>query len=194
MAEGRIPKMPVYLNSPMAIKATEIFSRHHKEHKLSAAQCGIIDENTEFVRTVEESIELNSVRYPCVIISASGMASGGRVLHHLKTLLPNPRNSIVFAGFQAPGTRGDALVKGAESVKIHGEYWPVKAEVYNLESLSAHGDYNEILQWLGAGSMKPGKVYITHGEAIAGDVMRKRVRERFGWGVEVAELFEEVEI
>jgi len=194
MAEGRIPKMPIYLNSPMAIKATEIFSRHHKEHKLSAAQCGMIDENTELVRTVAESIELNSVRYPCMIVSASGMASGGRVLHHLKTLLPNPRNSIVFAGFQTPGTRGDALVKGAESVKIHGEYWPVKAEVHNLESLSAHGDYNEILQWLGAGSLNPQKVYITHGEALASDVMRKRVRDRFGWDVDVAELFEEVEI
>ncbi len=144
MGEGRIPKMPVYLNSPMAIKATEIFSRHHKEHKLSAAQCEMIDQNTGFVRTVEESIELNSARYPCVIISASGMASGGRVLHHLKTLLPNPRNSVVFAGFQAPGTRGDALINGADSVKIHGEYWPVKAEVYNLDALSAHGDYDEM--------------------------------------------------
>ncbi|MBL3554941.1 MULTISPECIES: MBL fold metallo-hydrolase RNA specificity domain-containing protein [Marinobacter] len=194
MGEGRIPKMPVYLNSPMAIKATEIFSRHHKEHKLNAAQCEMIDEHTEFVRTVDESIELNSVRYPCIIISASGMASGGRVLHHLKTLLPNPRNSIVFAGFQAPGTRGDALVNGAESVKIHGEYWPVKAEVYNLDSMSAHGDYEEILQWLEAGSLKPEKVYVTHGEIVASDVMRKRISEKFGWDTEVPELFDEASI
>lgn len=106
MTEGQIPKMPVYLNSTMAIKATEIFSQHHKEHKLSAAQCEMIDENIEFVRTVEESVELNSVRYPCIAISASGMASGGRVLHHLKTLLPYPRNSVVFAEFQAPATPG----------------------------------------------------------------------------------------
>jgi metallo-beta-lactamase family protein len=106
----------------MEIKTTETFARHHKEHKLSAAQCGMIDEKTEFVRTVMESIELNSVRYPCVIISSSGMASGGSVLNHLETLLPSSRNSIVFAGFQAPGTRGDALVNKVDSVKIHGEY------------------------------------------------------------------------
>jgi len=194
MSEKRIPKLPVYLNSPMAIKATEIFCKHHKEHKLNTSQCELIDDKTEFVRTVDQSIELDSVRYPCIIISASGMASGGRVLHHLKTLLPNPRNSIVFAGFQAPGTRGDALVNGAESVKIHGEYWPVKADIYNLDSMSAHGDYNEILEWLEQGSLKPEKVYVTHGEMVASDVMRKRIAEKFGWDAEVPELFEEVEI
>ncbi|MDK9557275.1 MBL fold metallo-hydrolase [Marinobacter sp. M216] len=194
MGEGQIPKLPVFLNSPMAIKATEIFCKHNKEHKLSTAQCELIDNSTKFVRTVEESIALDAVRYPCVIISASGMASGGRVLHHLKTLLPNERNSIVFAGFQAPGTRGDALVNGAESVKIHGEYWPVRADVFNLDSLSAHGDYEEILEWLGQGELKPEKVFVTHGEMLASDVMRKRICERFGWDVEVPELFEEVEL
>lgn len=194
MGQGRIPKLPVYLNSPMAIKATEIFCKHHKEHKLNGAQCELIDDKTQFVRTVEESIELDAARYPCIIISASGMASGGRVLHHLKTLLPNPRNSVVFAGFQAPGTRGDALVNGAESVKIHGEYWPVKAEIHNLDSMSAHGDYQEILQWLEQGNLKPEKVYVTHGEAVASDTMRKRITEKFGWNAEVPDLFEEVEI
>lgn len=192
MAEDKVPTLPVFLNSPMAIKATEIFCRHHKEHKLSSEQCTLIDSNTEFVRTVEESIKLDSVRYPCVIISASGMASGGRVLHHLKTLLPNPRNSIVFAGFQAPGTRGDALVNGAESVKIHGEYWPVKAEIHNLDSLSAHGDFSEILAWLEQGSLQPERVFITHGEPLASDLMRRRISERFGWNTTVPDLFDEV--
>lgn len=194
MGEGRIPELPVYLNSPMAIKATEIFCRHHKEHKLTATQCGMIDEKTKFVRKVEESIELDAARYPCVIISASGMASGGRVLHHLKTLLPNGRNSIVFAGFQAPGTRGDALVNGSESVKIHGEYWPVRADIFNLDSLSAHGDYEEILLWLSQGPLKPEKVYITHGELVAMDRMRCHITEKFGWCCETPELFDEVEI
>lgn len=194
MGEGRIPKLPVFLNSPMAIKATEIFCKHHKEHKLNHSQCELIDDKTEFVRTVDQSIELDGVRYPCIIISASGMASGGRVLHHLKTLLPNPRNSVVFAGFQAPGTRGDALVNGAETVKIHGEYWPVKAEIHNLDSLSAHGDYREILAWLEQGSLKPEKVYVTHGEMVASDTMRKRIHEAFGWQAEVPELYEDVEI
>jgi metallo-beta-lactamase family protein len=192
MAQKKIPKMPVYLNSPMAIRATEIFVHHHKEHKLDQAQCQLIDDNTEYVRTVDESIKLNAKRYPCIIVSASGMASGGRVLHHLKTLLPNNRNSVVFAGFQAPGTRGDSLVNGAGEVKIHGEYWPVKAEIYNIGSLSAHGDYREILDWLGQGSLSPDKVYISHGESLASDVMRKRIHERFGWDTEVPELFEEV--
>lgn len=194
MGEGRIPKLPVFLNSPMAIKATEIFCKHHKEHKLNTRQCELIDDKTEFVRTVDQSIELDAVRYPCVIISASGMASGGRVLHHLKTLLPNPRNSVVFAGFQAPGTRGDALVNGADKVKIHGEYWPVKAEIHNLDSLSAHGDYREILAWLEQGNLKPEKVYVTHGEMVASDTMRKRIHETFGWQAEVPELYEEVDI
>ncbi|MCK7546972.1 MBL fold metallo-hydrolase RNA specificity domain-containing protein [Marinobacter koreensis] len=194
MGEGRIPKLPVFLNSPMAIKATEIFCKHHKEHKLNTLQCELIDDKTEFVRTVDQSIELDGVRYPCIIISASGMASGGRVLHHLKTLLPNPRNSVVFAGFQAPGTRGDALVSGADKVKIHGEYWPVKAEIHNLDSLSAHGDYREILAWLEQGSLKPEKVYVTHGEMVASDTMRKRIHETFGWQAEVPELYEEVDI
>ncbi|UZD64752.1 MBL fold metallo-hydrolase [Marinobacter sp. AN1] len=194
MAQGKIPKLPVYLNSPMAIRATEIFCRHHKEHRLNQAQCELIDDNTHFVRTVEESIELTTKKFPAIIISASGMASGGRVLHHLKMLLPNPRNSIIFAGFQAPGTRGDAMVNGVESIKIHGEYWPVKAEIHNLDSLSAHGDYAEILEWLGQGQLTPEKVYITHGEMLAADVMRKRVHERFGWDCETPELFQEVEI
>lgn len=194
MGESRIPKLPVYLNSPMAIRATEIFSKHHKEHRLNQAQCGLIDDNTHFVRTVEESIELTTKKFPAIIISASGMASGGRVLHHLKMLLPNPRNSIVFAGFQAPGTRGDAMVNGVESVKIHGEYWPVKAEIHNLDSLSAHGDYEEILAWLEQGRLKPEKVYVTHGEMVAADMMRKHIRERLGWDSEVPELFEEVEV
>ena len=194
MEEGRIPEMPVYLNSPMAIKATEAFIKHHKEHKLDQSQCALIDDQTQYIRTVDESIELDAMRYPCVIVSASGMASGGRVLHHLKTLLPNPRNSIVFAGFQAPGTRGDALVNGAQSVKIHGAYWPVKAEIHNLDSMSAHGDYNEILSWLEQGNLKPDKVYVTHGEVVASDTMRKYITEKFGWDAEVPELFEEVDI
>jgi len=118
MAQGKIPKLPVYLNSPMAIRATEIFSRHHKEHRLNQAQCELIDDNTHFVRTVDESIELTTKKFPSVIVSASGMASGGRVLHHLKMLLPNSRNSIVFAGFQAPvpgGRHGERGRVGEDS-------------------------------------------------------------------------------
>jgi len=115
-------------------------------------------------------------------------------VHNQSIIICNPSNSVVFAGFQAPGTRGDALVNGAESVKIHGEYWPVKADIYNLDSMSAHGDYNEILEWLEQGSLEPEKVYVTHREMVASDVMRKRIAEKFGWDAEVPELFEEVEV
>lgn len=191
---NRIPSIPIYLNSPMAITATEIFCKHHKEHKLSQQDCYQLDADTHYVRTAEQSIELVNSRYPSVIISASGMASGGRVLHHLKSLAPNHKNSIVFAGFQAPGTRGDAMVSGADSIKIHGDYYPVRASVYNLESLSAHGDYQELLDWLGQSPIKPRQVFVTHGEAVAADSMRKKIKERFGWQARVPEPFETIDL
>jgi len=188
-----IPDLPVYLNSPMAIAATELFCRHHKEHRLSAEQCALIDNNTHYVRSVEESIDLNNSRYPAVIISASGMASGGRVLHHLKTLAPHGRNSIVLAGFQAPGTRGDALARGTDQLKIHGQYYPVRAAGHQLNSLSAHGDYEEILDWLGQGSLSP-RTFLTHGDPVPADNLRKLIEERLGWDARVAELYDEVKL
>lgn len=192
--QGRIPELPIYLNSPMAITATEIYCRHNKEHKLSADQCAEIDQGTHFVRTAEESIALNGSTYPSVIISASGMASGGRVLHHLKTLLPHHQHSIVFIGFQAPGTRGDALVNGRSEIKIHGQYYPVKAEVYHSGSLSAHGDYQEILDWLAASKINPKKVFVTHGERSASDAMRLNIKETLAWNACVPELGDEYEL
>jgi len=192
--EKHIPSVPVYLNSPMAIKATEIFHRYHREHRLTGDQCDQIDAGITYVRTVDESIALNARRQPAIIISASGMASGGRVLHHLKSLVTNHRNSVIFAGYQAPGTRGDAMVNGAERIKIHGEYFPVKASVHNLDSLSAHGDYEEILTWLKQSDIHPRKVFITHGEERAADAMRKHVEERLGWDAEVPDLFSDIEL
>ncbi len=153
-----------------------------------------MDQGTHFVRTPEESIELNKRKYPSIIISASGMASGGRVLHHLKALAPNHKNSIVFVGFQAPGTRGDALVNGAQQVKIHGAYHPVKAEVFHLDSLSAHGDYEEILEWLSQSPINPRKTFVTHGESTAADSMRLKLEEKFGWAVEVPDMGDEYEL
>ncbi|UZE95146.1 MBL fold metallo-hydrolase RNA specificity domain-containing protein [Alkalimarinus alittae] len=188
---NEIPDVPVYLNSPMAITATEIYCNHHKEHRLTAEECEKIDKDTHFVRTPEESIELNNRKYPSIIISASGMASGGWVLHHLKALLPNHRNSVVFVGFQAPGTRGDAMVNGAEQVKIHGAYHPVRAEVSQIDSLSAHGDYVEILDWLDQSNINPKQVFVTHGEPVASDSMRLKLEEKFGWKVEVPDYGEE---
>ncbi|MFT5718607.1 MAG: metallo-beta-lactamase family protein [Oleiphilaceae bacterium] len=192
--ENRIPNLPIFLNSPMAITATEIFCRHNKEHKLTAEQCSIIDQGTQYVRTAEESIELNNSQYPSVIISASGMASGGRVLHHLKSLVTHSQNSIVFIGFQAPGTRGDAMVNGASEIKIHGDYYPIKAEVHHNDSLSAHGDYAEIIAWLDHSNISPSKVFVTHGERSSADSMRLKLKDKFSWNVTVPELNDEFEL
>ncbi len=192
--QKRIPNLPVHLNSPMAISATEIFCNHHEEHQLSNEQCKIIDQHTHYVRTPEESIQLNASKYPSVIISASGMASGGRVLHHLKSLLPYHQHSIVFIGFQAPGTRGDALINGANEIKIHGQYYPVKAEIHHSGSLSAHADYQEIITWLKQSNLKPKQVFVTHGERVAADSMRVKLKDSFGWKACVPDTGEEFEL
>jgi len=178
----------------MAISATEIFCKHHEEHKLSDEQCQLMDINTQYVRTPEESIALNGSRYPSVIISASGMASGCRVLHHLKNLIPHHQHSIVFIGFQAPGTRGDALINGASEIKIHGQYYPVKAEIHHSGSLSAHGDYSEIISWLKQSDIQPKRVFVTHGERTAADSMRKKLKETFNWNTCVPEVGDEIEL
>lgn len=192
--QKRIPDLPVHLNSPMAISATEIFCKHHEEHRLSDQECQVIDQNTHYVKTPEESIELNGSKFPSVIISASGMASGGRVLHHLKTLLPHHQHSIVFIGFQAPGTRGDALINGASEIKIHGQYYPVKAQIHHSGSLSAHADYLEIISWLKQSTIQPKRVFVTHGERTASDAMRVHLKETFGWRTCVPDAGEEVEL
>ncbi len=192
--EKRIPNLPVFLNSPMAIKATEIFCQYHHLHKLTHEQCELFDADTHFVRKVEESIELNRKKFPCVIISASGMASGGRVLHHLKTLLPDHRNSIVFAGFQAVGTRGDALVNGAGKVKIHGQYFPVRATIHNLDALSAHADYSEILDWLANFTKPPKMTFVNHGEPVSADALRLKIQDQLGWQVNVPDYLDTVTI
>lgn len=191
-ARKMIPAVPIYLNSPMAIRATAIFCRFHREHRLSDDDCELIDATTTFVRTVEESQALTRQNYPCVIISASGMAVGGRVLHHLKALVGDHRNSVVFAGFQTPGTRGASLVNGAERIKIHGAWLPVRAEIHNLDALSAHADAEEILRWLGTCREPPRRTFVTHGEPAAADALRLRIRDELGWPTVVPEYGQEV--
>ncbi|MDR6520718.1 MULTISPECIES: MBL fold metallo-hydrolase RNA specificity domain-containing protein [Variovorax] len=189
----RIPDMPVYLNSPMATDATRIYRKHCDEHRLSAQQCATMLGKTIVVNTVEESIRLNTLAFPSIIVSASGMATGGRVLHHLKAYAPDARNTILFAGFQAAGTRGAAMVAGAEAVKIHGAYVPVRAEVANLETLSAHADREELLAWLDA-QQAPRRVFVTHGEPVAADALRLAIEERHGWPCTVPEYRESLEL
>ncbi|MEK8030039.1 MBL fold metallo-hydrolase [Ideonella sp. DXS29W] len=185
--QGRIPGIPVFLNSPMAAEATGLYERHAAEHRISPAEFEAMRHAAHIVSTVEESKKLNSLRVPAVIISASGMASGGRVLHHLKAFAPDERNSLIFAGFQAAGTRGASIVAGAPTVKIHGEHIPVRAEVHQIDSFSAHADRQELLAWVGAMPSAPRQVFVTHGEPVAADSLRQAIEERHGWHCRVPE-------
>ena len=176
-ARRRIPDLPVFLNSPMAVDATAIFLRHRGEHRLSNGECEAMCRGVHVVNTAAESKALNARSGPMVIISASGMATGGRVLHHLKAFAPDPRNMIVLTGFQAAGTRGATIEGGAAEVKIHGEYVPVRAEVVSVELLSAHADYREILGWLAKLPAPPADVFVTHGEPASADALRVRIAD-----------------
>jgi metallo-beta-lactamase family protein len=190
----RIPPMPVYLNSPMAVEATRIVHRHADEHRLTPEQCSALDHDVRMVRSVEESKALNSLKYPSIIVSASGMATGGRVLHHLKAYAPDERNTLLFTGFQAAGTRGAALVGGARQVKIHGSYVPVRAEVVALDLLSAHADREQLLAWLGRLRRRPRQVFVTHGEPVPADALRLAIEERLGWPCRVPEYRDSVSL
>lgn len=192
---GEIPaELPIYLNSPMAIDATAIYRRHAGEHRLSPEQCAQIFRVARRVNTVEESKALNKRRGPMLIIAGSGMATGGRVIHHLKAFASDPANAIMLTGFQAGGTRGAALLAGASAIKIHGEYVPVRAEVVSLGNLSAHADYAEILDWLKGFTKPPERVYLTHGEPAAADALRLRIQERFGWNCSVPDYLDQIDI
>ena len=184
---GRIPPMPVFLDSPMAIDASELFVRFAGAHKLTTAQARAACAVATYTRHGEESRELDVDRTPKIIISASGMATGGRVLHHLKTYAPDARNAIVFAGFQAGGTRGAAMLAGAQKIKIHGAYHEVRAEVQTLHMLSAHADSDEIMRWLGNFTAPPTETFIVHGELAASDALRHRIQEELGWSCQVPE-------
>ncbi len=190
-SQGAIPAdLPVYLNSPMAVDATRIYHEHRAEHRLTPEQCRAMCTAAVVINTAEESRRLNEKRVPMVIIAASGMATGGRVVHHLKAFAPDPRNTILFSGFQAGGTRGATLLAGAESVKIHGEYVPVRAEIAIVDNLSAHADSAEILGWLKGLDRPPRETFITHGEPLAADALRHAVEKELGWRCRVPDYLE----
>ena len=189
---GELPPVPIFINSPMAIDATEIYREFAGEHKLSERDYSAMCRMAKFVRTPEESKLLCQQKTPMIVISASGMATGGRVLHHLVQMAPDERNTILFTGFQSGGTRGATLVSGADVVKIFGEYVPVCAEVVNIETMSAHADYEELLQWLAGFRRAPRHVFVTHGEPSAADALRRKIGERFGWSCSVPEYRDEV--
>jgi metallo-beta-lactamase family protein len=189
-----IPEIPVYLDSPMAVDATHLYHRFQRDHRLTPEQCAGMYRAAKLVTTADESKRLAGLRMPVVIVSASGMATGGRVLHHLKRLLPDPANHVVFAGFQAPGTRGAHLVGGANEVKIHGEWHPVRAGITQLDGFSAHADGDELIDWMRGFRSAPKQVYVTHGEPEAADRLRVRIAQELGWRVRVPEHLETVDL
>lgn len=194
MHEGSIPPLPVFLDSPMAVDATEIFCAHAGEHRLGRKSCTRMAQTTHLVRSMDESRAVSQRHGPMIILAASGMATGGRVLHHLKERAPDSRNTILFSGFQAGGTRGAAMLEGATSIKIHGEWVPVRAHVDSLSNLSAHVDAREMLQWLQTLKTPPAKTFIVHGEADAADALRQRIEHELGWKTEVPFYLEETEL
>lgn len=193
-ATNRIADIPVYLDSPMAISASDIMEKYLNEHRLGRDLCTAVTEQVTYVHTPEESKKLDMNHYPKIIIAASGMATGGRVLHHLKHLAPNHRNTIIFSGFQAGGTRGDRILRGEKAVKIHGEMVAINAEVTVLDNISAHADYEEILQWLSHMQKAPIKTFITHGEVSAAEAMKKHVGERLNWPCVIPDYLETFEL
>ena len=191
--EKRIPVLPVYIDSPMAIDVTDIYLRSTSEHDLdmrrleNAGQHPLYPEHFHLAKTQEESMALNSVRGPVIIISASGMATGGRILHHLKLRLSDRRTTVLLVGFQAAGTRGRSLLEGASEVRIHGTDIKVKARVESLDGLSAHADQGELLQWLSGFERPPRATYLVHGEPEAATALSGAIGERYGWDATVAE-------
>ncbi|MBA5604003.1 MBL fold metallo-hydrolase [Duganella sp. FT3S] len=193
--KGEIPDvLPVYLNSPMATDATALYMRYRHQHRLNKHDTEAMCHAAKIVNSVEESIALNQRQVPMVIIAASGMATGGRVLHHLKAFAGDSRNTILFAGFQAGGTRGAAMLEGVPAIKIHGEYVPLNAQVRQIDNLSAHADGNELMAWLRHFRKAPKRTFITHGEPPAADALRRRIKEELHWDCRVPEYRDQVEL
>jgi metallo-beta-lactamase family protein len=193
-ANGQIPPdLPVYLDSPMAIEATALYHKHRRLLRVPAREADHLADGVRMVGDARQSMRLVRSRWPSVIISASGMATGGRVLHHLKAMAPIAKHHIVFAGFQVGGSRGARLVGGASEVKIHGEYVPVRAMVSQLEGFSGHADSDELMAWLRGLRQPPRQTFVVHGEPDASDALRIRIKDELGWKVRVPQHGETVE-
>jgi metallo-beta-lactamase family protein len=192
--QGRLPFVPVYLNSPLAINATKIFALHPEDLRLDRDQIASACELPILVKSTDESIALNKSRAPKIIIAGSGMATGGRVVHHIEHFGGDARNSILLCGFQAAGTRGATLAEGARSLRIHGRDVAIEAEVIEIENLSAHADAEELLGWLGTFAAPPRNTFIVHGEPPAADALRQQIERRLRWHVTMPEYRESYDL
>lgn len=191
---GQIDLVPVFVDSPMATNATDLMCAHMDDHRMQPMVCRDACAIATYVRDTDASKALSANRMPKVIISASGMATGGRVLHHIEAFGTHPRNTILFAGFQAPGTRGRAMVDGIREVKIHGEWIDIRAEVADLTTLSAHADSNELLRWLGGFESPPKKTFVVHGEPSSSAALRDRIEAERGWACAIPVMGERFEL
>ena len=195
---GQIQRLPVFVDSPMAIKAVTIFMKYRSEFNAEAR--ALVDKygspldwkEFHFYAKQDESKKINDVHYPCIIVSSSGMVTGGRILHHLMQRLPDPRNQVIFVGFQSPGTRGDIIKSGAHMVRIYSEEVPIRAKVAALEQFSDHADTDELLQWLQTFKKKPQATYLGHGEPDAASALQRTVTSKLGWNVKIARYLEKV--
>lgn len=197
--EKRIPVVPVIIDSPMAQYATERYRKGHEDHdaemkELMSHHINPLATHQFYFGTKNLGSKRKKSLEPSIIISASGMATGGRVLYHLKECLPDPRSTIVFVGFQAEGTRGRRLLEGEKEIKIHGEMIPVEAEIASISNLSAHADYQETLRWLSEFRTPPKKVFVTHGEPNAAKALKEKIVEKFGWNVTIPDYCDVYEI
>jgi metallo-beta-lactamase family protein len=200
MESGQIPRLPVYCDSPMAIKAVEIYLKYEDEYTDDARALiknfgsPLEWQGFTFASTSDESKKINDVHYPTVIISSSGMVTGGRILHHLAQRLPDPKNTVLFIGFQAPGTRGFTIKSGAKEVKIFGDFVSIRAQIAAFEQFSDHADPPELLQWLHTFPKKPAATYLVHGEPSASSQLRDTMTKELGWNVQVAEWMQKVAV
>ena len=181
MKRGEIPEVPIFVNSPMAENVTSMYHRHQEEHRIDLEEFDAMYSVAKMVDSVEESKELNDRSGAKIIIAASGMMTGGRVLHHVVAYGQDPKNAILISGYQAGGTRGRLLAEGATSLRIFGQDVPIKAEVFQLETLSGHADADELIAWMKTAPRPPKQTYVTHGEPSASDRMRFRIENELGW-------------
>ena len=189
--KGAIPEIPIYVDSPMALSALGLY-REAITSRSAEIRAGVADRFANEdpfdagalhqMATTEESKAINDIDHPAIIISASGMATGGRVVHHLANMLPNPKNTVILVGYQAGGSRGRLLDEGAAEIKIHGEVIPVRAHITNVESFSVHADTDELITWLKQ-AKKPTKAYVVHGESEGQEHMQERLTNELGWDV-----------
>ncbi len=191
-AANRIPDCSVFLDSPMAIDATNLMSRHVGDHTLSQSECGELCRVARYSQTADDSKAIDRLTGPMIVIAASGMCTGGRILHHLQRFVPDERSTILFIGYQGSGTRGRSLIDGVSELKLLGQYVPVRARIAHLDGLSAHADSGELLDWLRTGDLHPRQVFVTHGEPAAADAFRRRLGETFGWSARVPDTGETV--